>query len=199
MSESESKQTDIGKVRLDNVRLSFPVLFEPKPPQDNPNGPRTFSAAFIFERGSATEKVVNDAMIAVAKAKWNDKAKEIWAALKASDRLALHDGDAKPDTQGYAGKLYLNARNALRPLVVAQNRTPLTAADGKPYAGSYVNASVQIWAQDNKYGKRINASLMGVQFLRDGERLSGGAVASVDDFEALPTEDGAASAEDMFN
>jgi hypothetical protein len=60
------------------------------------------------------------------------------------------------------------------------------ASSGKPYSGCYVNAVIELWAQDNKFGKRINASLMGVQFLRDGQRLSGGGVASADDFQAIP-------------
>ncbi|WP_244126983.1 ssDNA-binding protein, partial [Xylella fastidiosa] len=65
------------------------------------------------------------------------------------------------------------------------DRTPLAAQDGRPYAGCYVNANIELWAQDNNYGKRINASLGGVQFLRDGEAFAGGGVASVEDFEDL--------------
>ena len=32
-------------------------------------------------------------------------------------------------------------------------------------------------------------SLLGVQFVKDGERLAGGGVAAADDFEALPEAD----------
>ncbi|EOA7521129.1 ssDNA-binding protein, partial [Escherichia coli] len=34
-------------------------------------------------------------------------------------------------------------------------------------------------------GKRINASLGGVQFLRDGDAFAGGGVASADDFDDI--------------
>ncbi|MWN55950.1 ssDNA-binding protein, partial [Escherichia coli] len=52
-------------------------------------------------------------------------------------------------------------------------------------AGCYVNAVIDIWAQDNNFGKRINASLGGVQFLRDGDAFAGGGVASADDFDDI--------------
>ena len=54
---------------------------------------------------------------------------------------------------------------------------------GRPYAGCYVNAVLEFWAQDNKFGKRVNATLMGVQFFRDGDAFSGGGAASDDDFD----------------
>jgi hypothetical protein len=75
-------------------------------------------------------------------------------------------------------------------------KAPLSASDGKPYSGCYVNALVELWAQAHaEHGKRINASLMGVQFSKDGERLSGGATAAADDFDAIPqaTQTAAAS------
>ena len=74
-------------------------------------------------------------------------------------------------------------------------RSPLVAADGKPYSGCHVNVIIDVWAQDNQYGKKINAQLQGIQFLRDGEAFSGGGVAAdQSDFEEI-TE--GADAEDL--
>lgn len=191
---------DIGKVKLNDVRISFPVLWEARAPSNQPNAKKKFSAAFIFPKGSPAEKAVLSAMTAVAKAKWGEKAKDVFTSLKAGDKLALHDGDSKATNAGYSGNMFLNASGELRPLVVDRNRSPLTSSDGKPYPGCYVNAYIQVWAQDNQFGKRINASLMGVQFLRDGERLAGGSVVTADDFEAIPeAAEGAASADAMFD
>ncbi|MNP47458.1 hypothetical protein D3C76_1415120 [compost metagenome] len=76
-----------------------------------------------------------------------------------------------------------------------RDRTQLTAQEGKPYSGCYVNVIVDIWAQDNSYGKRINAQLQGIQFVRDGEAFSGGGTsADASDFEEIA--DGA-DAEDL--
>jgi hypothetical protein len=52
---------------------------------------------------------------------------------------------------------------------------------------------VEIWAQDNNYGKRINASLKGVQFVRDGDAFAGGGAASPDEFEDLSADASAAA------
>ena len=172
------------KVTLKDVRITFPVLFEPK--QVNGQGDPKFSASFLFPKSHPQKAEVERGLVEAAKAKWNDKYGEVLKALKAGDRLAMHDGDAKSDYDGYAGNFFLNASNKIRPLVIDGNRAPLAATDGKIYSGCYVNAIVELWAQDNQFGKRINASLLGVQFLRDGERLAGGGVAAADDFEAIP-------------
>lgn len=172
------------KVHLKDVRCSFANIFEAKQAQGQ--GDVKFSCAFLFPRNHPAVAEIVGAMTAVAKEKWAAKADEVYKALKAGDRLCLHDGDAKPDADAYPGNLFLNASNKTRPLVIGPQREPLVAADGKPYSGCYVNAIVEIWPQDNTYGKRINASLLGVQFLRDGERLAGGGVAAADDFEQIP-------------
>ena len=45
---------------------------------------------------------------------------------------------------------------------------PLTEDDNKLYPGCYVNVVITLWAQNNKFGKRINANLLAVQFVKDG-------------------------------
>ena len=179
------------KVNLNNVRLTFPQLFDAK--QVNGQGDPKFSAAFLIPRDHPQLGAVKEAIKAAADAKWGAKALEVLKALQASDKLALHDGDAKSDYDGYADNLFVNASNKIRPLVIGQQREPLQAADGKPYSGCYVNAIVEFWSQDNNFGRRVNASLLGVQFVKDGERLAGGGVASQDDFEPIPGTEAAAN------
>lgn len=173
------------KIQLNDVRLSFAgALFEAQQVQGQ--GEKKFSGSFLFPPTHPAVAAIKKGLEAVAKEKWGAKAGEVYLALKAGDKLCLHDGDSKPQYEGYKGNLFLNASNKIKPLVIDGNKSPLDAASGKPYSGCYVNAVVELWAQDNKFGKRINASLMGVQFLRDGPRLSGGGVASADDFQAIP-------------
>lgn len=174
----------MAKIQLKDVRLTFPQLFEAK--QVNGQGDAKFSAAFLFPPNHPQKAEVEKAIVEAATAKWGAKANDMLKQLKAADKLAVHDGDGKSDYDGYAGHLFINASNKVRPLVIDGNRSPLTASDGKPYSGCYVNAIIEFWAQDNQFGKRVNASLLGVQFWRDGERLAGGAVAAADDFEAIP-------------
>lgn len=177
-------------VTLRNVRLTFPNLFEAKAAKAGQKA--KYSASFVFPPEHECVPLLRAAMKEVAKNKWGEKAEEFYNGLKAADKLAVHDGATKSDYVGYAGNLFVNANNEVRPTIVGggpDGRGPLTAADGKLYSGCYVNAKVEIWAQQHpEHGKRINASLMGVQFFKDGERLSGGAVASADDFDAIPQE-----------
>lgn len=174
----------MAKFNLNNVRLTFPVLFEPKQVQGQ--GEAKFSATFLLPKNHPQLADVKKAISEAATQKWGAKAGDVLKQLMAADKLCLHDGDAKSDYDGYAGNYFINASNKVRPLVIDEQRNDLKAADGKPYSGCYVNAIVEFWPQDNQFGKRVNASLLGIQFRADGERLAGGSSASADDFEALP-------------
>ncbi|MGV6989632.1 DUF2815 family protein [Testudinibacter sp. P80/BLE/0925] len=178
------------KVTLKDVRLAFPALFEAK--TINGEGDPRFSAVLLFDKGSDNYNAVMSAMKAVAEDKWEEKMEANWKAIKAKNAFCLHDGAEKPEYEGFEGKFFVSAHNKARPKVVDRNRQELVQADGKPYAGCYVNAVIDIWAQDNKYGKRINASLSGIQFVRDGDAFAGGGVASADDFDDLSVDDSGA-------
>lgn len=167
-----------------NARLAFPNLWKAKSGPDG--GDPTFSAAFIIPKDHPIIAEINKASVKLGREKWGEKADVILKGLKAQDRLAVHDGDAKAQYAGYEGNAFINARSKVRPSVVDRNRVQLTENDGKPYAGCYVNALIELWAQDNKaYGKRINASLRGVQFVKDGDAFAAGSTASEDEFADL--------------
>jgi hypothetical protein len=171
------------KVKLENVRLAFPVLFEAK--SVNGEGEPAFSANFLFSHTHPAAQTLRDAIETVGKDKFGQKWASVQKEILAKDRQCLHDGDTKSDYAGYAGNFYVSSRNKARPTIIDRDKSPLSIADGRPYAGCYVNAIVEVWAQDNSYGKRINASLRGVQFVSDGEAFAGGGSASEDEFDAL--------------
>lgn len=175
------------KIKLTDVRLSFPNLFEAK--TVNGEGKPAFSASFLLDPTDPQVKVVNAAIEQVAATKWGAKAPAILKHLRATDKVPLHDGDLKGNYEGFSGMLYVSARSYVRPLVIDKDKSPLTENAGRPYAGCHVNASVELWAQDNNFGKRVNATLRGVQFLRDGDAFAGGAPAGIDEFDSLEVED----------
>lgn len=183
------------KVKLLKVRIAFPELFAAKAFNE---GDPSFSATFIIDPKSANVKVLRDTIQAVAVEKWKAAAPKILAALKAKDNVCLREtgktSEAGEIYGGFEDMFWIPTRNKARPTVLDRDKSPLTAADGRPYGGCYVNAVLDIWAQDNTFGKRINASLSGVQFVADGEAFSGGTAASADEFDDLG--DGA-DAEDM--
>ncbi len=177
------------KLKLVNVRLAFPALHEPSAFAGSDD--KSFQGAFIFGPNHPARKAIEDACWAVAQEKWGAKAKGVYDSLVKADKLAIHDGDTKSDYEGYAGNFFLNARNKAKPTVRdVDGKTDLVAQDGKPYAGCYVVALVEIYAQDNSYGKRINASLRGVQFYKDGDAFNGSAPASDEEFDDLESDSG---------
>lgn len=166
-----------------NARLAFPDIFEP-----NKDG--KFAGAFIFPTDHKGLDALRETIDKVGQEKWGAKWAQIRKELKAGDNLLVHDGDSKASYAGYEGNLFFNANNSVRPLILDRDKTPLTAQDGKPYSGCYVNVSIDVWAQDNQYGKKINAQLQGLQFVKDGEAFAGGGVAAdAADFDEI--EDGA--------
>lgn len=169
------------KIVLKNVRLSFAHIFTPQ--VDAETGKAAYSTNLILPPEHPQLAKVNEAIIQVAKEKWNDKAASVLKALKIKDAICLHNGDTKAKYDGFEGNFFISARSPTRPLVIDRDRTPLTEKDGRPYSGCFVNASIDIWSQDSKFGQRINAGLAGVQFYKDGPAFSGAAIATPDDFE----------------
>lgn len=177
------------KVQIRTVRLAFPNLFEPSSIEGS--DPK-YNAKFIIPSNHPQIAELEKAMLEVAKGKWGAKGQQVFDNLtKAGKKPEVgfvkepyknRDGDAY---DGFEGAYYVTASNKARPLIIDGDRTPLTQADGKPYAGCYVNAIVEFWAQDNSFGRAIRATLKGVQFVRDGDAFGGGAPASVDEFDDL--------------
>ena len=179
------------KQAITNARLAFPAIFKAESVM---GGDPRFSAVFIIDP-EKQEKLVTDikkAISTVADDKWGAKAPATLKQIMAKGNLFFRDGADKPDYDGFEGMWYVSAasRHSQRPLILNNDKTPLTEEDGKPYGGCYVNANIEIWAQDNNFGKRINAQLRGVQFVKDGEAFGGGgSPASADEFEELEATD----------
>lgn len=172
------------KILLRNVRIAFPSLFEAK--TVNGEGEPAFSATFIIPTDHPAVADINKAIEAVAKEKWGAKAADTLKIIKAKGNTCLRDGADKANYDGFEGNFYMSSRSKQRPLVLDRDKSPLVDADGKPYAGCFVNATVELWAQDNNFGKRVNAQLKAVQFDHDGDAFGGGGVpATPDDFDDL--------------
>lgn len=181
---SEDKKNKSVEVKLTNVRLSFASVFKRKSFGEDDANPR-FAATLLMDKRRQEDQIrlCEDAIDDAKFAKWGDRQ----PALK-SEKLAFRDGDDE-DYDGYQGHMFVAARSDRRPKVIDRDRTPLTEDDGKIYSGCYVNAIIRFWAQDNKWGKRVNASLEGVQFVKDGEAFTGGAPLDEDAFDDLGEDD----------
>ena len=175
------------KIMIENARLAFPNLWQPRAATDG--GKAKYGASLILDTSNPVIAKLELAFAQIAKEKWGDKAAVILKGLKAQDRLCLHDGATKSQYSGFEGNVFVSANSDVRPSIFDRNRVPLQESDGKPYSGCYVNASIELWAQDHqKHGKRINAQLRGVQFLRDGDAFAAGSPASEDEFSDLSNQ-----------
>jgi hypothetical protein len=164
-------------IMLKNVRLSFPSLWQHETFGWESTG--KYGATFILDKethaGIIKEiKAQIDAMI-----KEELKQKSIPA-----DKICLKDGDESGRPE-YEGAYVIKTSSKKRPTVIDRDKSPLLEEDGKPYSGCYVNAIIDLWAQNNAFGKRANAGLLGVQFYKDGEAFGGGPIDVSEEFEAL--------------
>ncbi|AMU17538.1 hypothetical protein A3203_32705 [Burkholderia cenocepacia] len=187
-------------VQLQNVRLSFPDLFTAV--QYEGQGPFSYKATFLQpedqpvmlqqEDKSWKKTTMAKVIEAVATEKWKAKAPSILKQIEGnSNKFCWIDGDVKA-YDGYEGNFALSASRGEekgRPLVMDRDKSPLSKDDGRPYAGCYVNATVEIWAQDNKFGKAVRATLRGVQFVKDGDAFTAGTALSDDDFTEIDAPD----------
>lgn len=169
--------TESTKIQLKNVRLSFPSLFQ-RAQFNGEDG--KYEATFLFNKKDKKMKAKLDKAIAA-------KLKEANIKVPA-DKQCLKDGD-EVEYAGYEGMWSLKASQSRRPTVIDRDRSPLTENDNVLYAGCYVNAIVDLWVQNNSYGKRINANLYGIQFVKDGEAFGLGPVDVTDDFDDLSDDD----------
>ena len=168
----------MSKIKMQAVRLSFPSLFNTAKFGGEDTG--KYEATFVLD------KVEHAEVIAGIKAQIERLMKEELKSKVPSDKLCLKDGDemGRPE---FEGKYTIKASTKKRPLVINRDKSPITESDNVIYAGCYVNAIVSLWAQNNSWGRRINAQLDGVQFCRDGEAFGDGAV-SVNEFDAFGSE-----------
>lgn len=181
------------ELRLKNVRISFPALDEPATFGD---GDPAYQAKFIIEPDSAEVKMLDDAIVAVAKDQWKDKADSVLALLKEDKKLCFLHGPYRNKSGepylGFEGKFSLSTRAKNQPTVFDQFGNEIKDKrdiKAKIYSGCYVHAKVNVWAQDNQYGRRVNASIDGVMFAKEGTAFGGSTPATAADFKDLAADE----------
>lgn len=176
------------KVRLPKVRLAFPALREAR--QVNGEGRARFGANLIVEPRSKEHQLLDQAIQSCASEKY--KGGDIAAILKElerKDRICFRKEEKRAKTgevyNGFEGMYYLVANNENRVNLFDAEGMELEPAEAnKLYAGCYVSAIVDVWAQDSReYGRRINCTLKGLKFKAEGDAFGGGGPVGADEFE----------------
>lgn len=192
-----------GRIMLRNVRLSFAQgLFEATsmPGADATAKPK-YNCGLLIPPDHPQLAEIKTKSLKVAQEKWKDKAAALVKGFEKQDRMALHDGDIKPNYDGFPGNFYLSPSTG-------EDKPPFLGrtVDGRVveldvktarkhiYSGCYVDASIELWAQDNQWGQRVNCMLRGITFRKDGDAFGSGSAADSSEFE--PVEEGT-DAEDI--
>jgi hypothetical protein len=182
-------------VKLKSVRLAFPDIRVAVPVGSGDK--KYYSAAFPIEPGSENAKNLDAAVNEAAKNKWHDKWENVLAVIKEKGDIGYKekplkngDGDVYDGFQGMYSVNASRAEDLGPPRIVGRYNEELPANTGKPYGGCYVYATVEVWAQDNANGRRINVQLRGIQFEKDGPAFGASSPVGEDEFDALPEEDG---------
>ena len=182
------------KIRLNNVRIAFPALGKP---QVFGEGEPAYGARFIIIPKSDNAKLLTKTVAEVAATEWKDKSTGVLKKLGADRRVCYTESayltkEGEP-YDGFAGNHYVQTRNAKgRPTIFNQYGEQIEDAakiEALIYGGCFTHAMIDLWAQDNKWGQRINATLLGVMFAGEGASFGGGAPpAAADDFAGLAAE-----------
>ena len=180
------------RIMLKNVVMAFPALAEP---QSFGEGEPAYGAKFPITPNSEHQKAIEAAILAEAKEAWKDKADSVLKMLEEDGKVAFtkkvyRSKKTGEPYQGFDGAHYLSARNAkTQPTVFNQYGEEVSSKgdiERQAFSGAVVNASIEIWAQDNKWGRRINCSLRGIMLTGEGENIGGAsAPASADDFAGM--------------
>ena len=169
------------KIKIQNARLSFPSLFH----KAVYRGTETkYEATFLLDKDTHAEKIkeIKTAINGLIKS-------DLKGVKLGADKICFKDGDDAA-YDGYENCYSFKAGSAkTRPMIIDRDKSPLTEDDERIYAGCYVNATIELWVQDNDYGKRINANLLGVQFSKDGEPFGDSVKASLDDFDMVDDDE----------
>lgn len=189
------------KLKLTNWRARYSNVFVPKEFKPG-DGKFRYGITLLAPKDHADIAAINAEIDRSGTELWKAKAPTILKAVRATGDVCLKDGDLKT-ADGFAGNFSLAAYNKSAPLVLdagyqigadgkpvidpVTNRPKLrvlTQADGKPYDGCYVDATIDIYAFD-KEKNQVNAKLLAVQFRKDGDAFAVGEQASMADFDNL--------------
>jgi len=185
-------------IKLPAVRLSFPKLWTPSAFREGQQA--RYEAAFLLDPSDKAHAKVIKQIVSTAQAlleeEFNGEIPDsVECCFGFSDAREIKIGTLewrgkKKSYDGYEGMFFITSSNSkIRPTVVDRDRSPLVEADGRPYAGSFVNGTITLWIQDNEFGKRVNANLRGVQFVRDGDAFGVKPVDADDEFDVVDVDD----------
>lgn len=189
------------QVMLKNVRIAFiDDLFTPS--QYEGKGDFRHTATFIVEPGSENDKAIQAAIQKEAIGTWGKRAEAMLEDLRGDKKAYCYQKNKKDRTgevyDGFEGRFAISGIRKQKdgaPIFLHKIKDPatgkaqrLTGAEGVIYAGCYVNAKVELWAQQGKHNG-MRCGLLGVQYEGPGDSFGGASRPSDDDFDSIDAPD----------
>ena len=193
------------RVRLDNVRLSFPKIAEPQPQKtdDGKDKAPTYNCEFILTPDHPGWVQYHKIVAHVAELKWPGKSQGVLQMLQMqSKNRAWGWGQEKIQKStmqpypSYVGNLFIKAKSERAPQIfdaesnlVAFENMYWKELARKMYGGCRVNAVVKPWGWNNKQGgSGISNDFLAIQFLADDEPFGEGQTDATDLMTATPQQ-----------
>lgn len=180
---------DDGTIMLKNVRASYLHIWKPWSkneinPQTGKPEQKKFTGTGMMPEASHTAeiKALRDYATALYVEKFKSKPKP--------DTLFIRNGDDSGKEQYENHWICVASESADHPpkVVGRDPKQKLREEDGKPKSGHWVNLLIRPWIQDNDTGKRVNANLLAIQFVKEDEVFGRDEVDAEDAFDALEDE-----------
>lgn len=166
--------SDKNLIKIKYARCIYPSLFRTEVFKGEDT--QKYSITLILDK----EK--DAAVIEEIQAEIDRRVKDLKVKKLGADKICLKDGDESGIAE-YEGCYTIKATRKKKPKVF-DSEGDETDDEDLIYGGCFVNAIIDLWTQNNSWGKRVNANIYGVKFVDDGEPL-GGLTVTAEDFEDL--------------
>lgn len=186
-----------GSILIKNVIASFPHLAEPYAKRGPGQSDEEFEASKKYSITGMLNSETHSDAIEMISGLCKKLASDADVKVGKSNYF-IKDGDDSGRDE-YEGFHTVNARDAARPNCWSRSNVKMDKSEvrEKFYAGCVINLMLKPWVQDNSFGKRVNANLVAVQFVQDGERIGEGRVSDEGAFESYEDDDNGFDDEDL--
>ena len=177
-------------ITINDIRLSYCNLFQPKAPMNNPTGEPKYSVTLLIPKTNkaaleAIQKAINEAVDAGVQSKWS-------GVRPPQPAVPIHDGDGVRPSDGMPfgeeckGMMVMAASSKQAPFVVDRQVQPIIDPT-QVYSGMWANVSITLFPYLNADKKGVGCGLNGVQKVRDDTPF-GSRVTAQEAFSAMPDE-----------
>ena len=174
------------KVITGKARMSYVHVFEPYAMEEGQE--KKYMVSILIPKDDTKTIAKIKSAVEAAKEEGKSKLSKNGKMVKKL-KLPLRDGDEeRQDDEAYKGMYFVNATSKNKPKIVDRDLEPIMDKEDF-YSGCWGRASLNFYAFNVSGNKGIACGLNNLQFLEDGEPLSGGSSAEEDFGEPFEDDD----------